>query len=74
MQWLLLLFQYGPALISLIREIIALFKELTPEERKEAEAKLKAAHADYKLFKDKRPLIDLRDNLKKKCDANAKRC
>lgn len=73
LNWILLLIQYGPAVISLIREIIALFSKLTPAQRAEAEAELKSAKSDYKLFKDRRPLEDLRDKVKRHCDANANR-
>jgi len=74
LNWILLIIQYGPSIVKLIREIIAFFADLTPEQRVEAEAELKNAKADYKLFKDRRPLERLRDKMKQKCDVNANRC
>lgn len=70
--WLILLLQYGPALIKLIREIFALMDDLTPDEKKEASAELMKAQDEYKTFKDRKPLEDLRDRLKRKCEG--KRC
>lgn len=64
--WFILLLQYGPALIKLIREIFGLIDDLTPDEKKAAEAELMQAHSAYKTFKDRKPLDDLRDRLKRK--------
>jgi hypothetical protein len=69
---IILIFQYGPALVKLIREIIALMKDLSDDEKKEAEAELMKAKDDYKLFRDRKPLTDLRDRLKRKCEG--KKC
>jgi hypothetical protein len=70
---ILLFIQYGPALISLIREILKLIDELTPDEKAEAHDELQRAVDAYKLFgKDKKPITDLRDRLKRKCEG--KKC
>jgi hypothetical protein len=63
---IVLIFQYGPALVKLIREIIALMDDLNDDEKKEASAELMKAKDDYKLFRDRKPLTDLRDRLKRK--------
>lgn len=69
--WILLALKYGPSLVAFIREIIALIQMLSKEDQAAELLALKAAHQSWKQFKDRKPLEELRDRLKAKCQGAA---
>jgi len=68
---LLLVIKYGPALFTMVQEIIEMIKNLNDDnEVKAARAELEDAVKDYKRTKDRKRLRALRAKLRKKCDGD----
>lgn len=70
MAWLsiiLWVIKYGPAIFSIVSEIMDLIKKMRGAEKVEAEGEFKSAMAEYKKTRDRRPLRRLRERLQKRC-------
>ena len=66
------LIKYGPALISLVSEVIDLIRKLRGQEAEAFKVELKQAAHSYKANGDMRPLEALRDRLRKRCLGDCK--
>lgn len=64
---LLLVIQYGPAVVELVGEIIDLTKKLKGQEKEAFKVELKRARAEYKISKRTEPIEELHARLKKRC-------
>ena len=65
---ILFLLKYGPALFSLVSELIDLIRKIKdPKEAAAFRADLQRAAQHYRVNKDRRPLEALRERLRNKC-------
>ena len=62
-------FKYGPQLVTMVQEIVAMLKRLraNDDEKKTMALELKAGVAHYRATGDKAPLRRLREKLHKRC-------
>jgi hypothetical protein len=64
---IMMIIKYGPAVWTLVQEIVELIRKLRGQEAEAFTVELERAAKHYKETKDRRPLRELRSRLQKRC-------